>query len=146
MFMVFTPGGTPWGRQPITFLCPAPGYDRHFAICEQYGIRMLPVALTGQGPDMVHVDSPQPGREPGPDRVDGDPADVVAVVLGFEGDLLVPMRGDGETAAIDGQAVARTHTGGDPRRGDLQLRAALGSANPKDAADFFDEAGEHFRL
>jgi DNA-binding transcriptional MocR family regulator len=44
-------GAEPWGRSraPITFLCPSPGYDRHFAICEQYGIRMMPVRLTGQG-------------------------------------------------------------------------------------------------
>jgi aspartate/methionine/tyrosine aminotransferase len=51
-------GGTPWGRKgaPISFLCPSPGYDRHFAICEQYGIRMLPVPLTGQGPDMEQVE------------------------------------------------------------------------------------------
>src|SRR5262245_49676578 len=48
------PGGRgPWsGEGPITFLCPSPGYDRHFAICQTYGIRMVPVALTGQGPDM----------------------------------------------------------------------------------------------
>jgi DNA-binding transcriptional MocR family regulator len=52
------PGGTaPWGAaQPITFLCPAPGYDRHFAICEAYGIRMIAVPLTGSGPDMDVVE------------------------------------------------------------------------------------------
>ena len=47
----------PWGKEEeIAFLCPAPGYDRHFAICEEYGIRMIPVALIGDGPDMEQVE------------------------------------------------------------------------------------------
>ena len=51
------PGGAqPWGQQAPAFLCPVPGYDRHFAICEEYGIRMIPVALTGEGPDMDEVE------------------------------------------------------------------------------------------
>ena len=37
----------PWSKQgEIAFLCPVPGYDRHFKICEEYGIRMIPVVAT----------------------------------------------------------------------------------------------------
>ncbi len=47
----------PWSKEPeIAFLCPVPGYDRHFAICAEFGIRMIPVPLTGQGPDMEAVE------------------------------------------------------------------------------------------
>ncbi|MRG56228.1 aminotransferase class I/II-fold pyridoxal phosphate-dependent enzyme [Phyllobacterium sp. SYP-B3895] len=48
----------PWSQQSGSpaFICPVPGYDRHFAICEEYGIRMLPVPLTGHGPDMDMVE------------------------------------------------------------------------------------------
>jgi DNA-binding transcriptional MocR family regulator len=52
------PGGSkPWSEEkPIAFLCPVPGYDRHFGLCEDYGIRMLEVPLTGQGPDLEEVE------------------------------------------------------------------------------------------
>ncbi len=47
----------PWSQQgEIAFLCPVPGYDRHFKICQDYGIRMIPVALRDDGPDMDEVE------------------------------------------------------------------------------------------
>ncbi len=47
----------PWSKQgEIGFLCPVPGYDRHFKICEDYGIRMIPVAIKEDGPDMDEVE------------------------------------------------------------------------------------------
>lgn len=49
------PGGkAPWAEQEggASFICVVPGYDRHFSMCEDFGIRMLPVQMLDDGPDV----------------------------------------------------------------------------------------------
>lgn len=62
MCLFGTGGSTPWHYYrfqgtPVKFLCPAPGYDRHFRICQELGIGTIPVPLTSEGPDMEMVAS-----------------------------------------------------------------------------------------
>lgn len=46
-------GEGPWSmKERNSILCPVPGYDRHFKLCEEFAINMVPVALTGKGPDI----------------------------------------------------------------------------------------------
>ncbi len=50
-------GGEPWGKQEnLKFLCPVPGYDRHFAITEYFGFELIPVSMNEEGPVMEEVE------------------------------------------------------------------------------------------
>ena len=55
--MIFGSGAEPWASQSgIKFLCPVPGYDRHFAILEHFGIEMINIPTNSEGPDMDMID------------------------------------------------------------------------------------------
>jgi DNA-binding transcriptional MocR family regulator len=57
MFSALPGGEAPWGGgQEVRFLCPVPGYDRHFTLAARFGVTLVPVPLTGEGPDMDVVE------------------------------------------------------------------------------------------
>lgn len=55
--MIFGAGDKPWSQQEdVTFLCPAPGYDRHFGILQHFGIKMINIPMNADGPDMDKIE------------------------------------------------------------------------------------------
>lgn len=57
-FLIGFMGDKPWKEyEEIKFICPSPGYEKHFKICETFGIKMIPVKMFADGPDMDEVEN-----------------------------------------------------------------------------------------
>lgn len=55
-FLFGTQGSTPWSKlEKVKFLCPCPGYDRHFSICQDFGIEMINIKMNEDGPDINEI-------------------------------------------------------------------------------------------